>query len=122
MALAQDIMKGGFSAGSSKAIGGQVQNTISAAGTTIADATALKFSISIVTTAASGSGVQIPNAEIGDSVDILNLGANAVTVYPPSASSQINSLTAGAGFLLATNTAVTLKKFTSTRWMGFLSA
>ena len=122
MALALDIMKGGFSAGSAKAIGGQVQNTISAAGTVITDATDLIFSISIVTTAAAGSGVQIPNAEIGDSVHVLNLGANAVTVYPPSSSSQINALTAGAGFLLAINTAVTLRKFTSTRWMGFLSA
>jgi len=122
MALALDIMKGGFSAGSSKAIGGQVQNSISAAGTVITDATDLKFSISVITTAGAGSGVQMPDGEIGDSIDVLNLGANAVVVYPPNTSSQINALAAGAGFQLATNTAVTLRKFTSTRWMGFLSA
>ena len=122
MALALDIMKGGFSAGSAKAIGGQAATAVSAAGTAITDATDLTKSINIVTTAAASSGVQLPNADIGDSVDILNLGANAVTVYPPSATAQINALTAGAGFLLATNTAVTLKKFSALRWIGFLSA
>jgi len=122
MALALDIMKGGFSAGSAKAIGGQVQSSVSAAGTTISNATRITASISVVTTAAASSGVQLPNTEVGDSVEILNLGANAVTVYPDTSSSQINALAAASGFLLATNTAVILRKFTSTRWAGFLSA
>ena len=41
MALALDIMKGGFSAGSAKAIGGQANTAVSAAGTAITDATDL---------------------------------------------------------------------------------
>lgn len=122
MAMASDIMKGGFSAFSARAIQGQVQSAVSAAGTTITDATDLTASINVVTTAAASSGVQLPNCQINDEIDILNLGANAVTVYPDSASNQINALSAGTGFLLATNTAVKLKKFTSSRWMGFLSA
>lgn len=122
MATAIDIMRGGHSAMGARAINGQVQSAISAAGTTIATATDLTASINVVTTAAASSGVQLQNGEIGDSVDILNLGANAVTVYPDTTSSRINALSAGTGFLLATNTAAHLVKFTSTRWIAFLSA
>lgn len=122
MALASDIMKGGVSAQTAKAINGQVKSSISAAGTTISTATDLTSSINVIGTAAASSGVQLPSAEIGDEVDILNLGANSVTVYPDSSSVSINALSAGSGFLLATNTAVKLRKYTSTKWMGFLSA
>lgn len=122
MAIALDIMRGGFSSGQARAVGGQVQSAVSAAGTVIGDATDLTASINVVTTAAASSGVQLPNVQIGDSVEILNLGANAVTVYPDTTSGQINALSAGSGFSLATNTAVMLRKFTSTRWAGFLSA
>ena len=122
MATAVDIMRGGHSAHGARAINGQVQPAVSAAGTAISDATDLVSSINVVTTAAADSGVQLPSAQIGDEVEILNLGANAVTVYPDASANQINALSAGSGFLLATNTAVKLRKFTSTRWAGFLSA
>jgi len=122
MALALDIMKAGHSAFGARAINGQVQPSITAAGTTITTATDLTASINVVTTAAASSGVQLPNCEIGDSVEVLNLGANAVTIYPDTASNQINALCAGSGFLLAANTAVWLRKFTSSRWAGYLSA
>lgn len=121
MALALAIMRGGLSAGSAKAINGDVNSTISAAGTTQATATALTAGINVVTTAAASSGVRLGNSEIGDQYEILNLGANAVMVYPPT-SGQINNLSANTGFTLATNTAVKVRKFTSTRWMAFLSA
>ena len=122
MATARDIMKGGFSAGGARAINGQVNSSVSAAGTTISDATDLVSSINVVTTAAASSGVQLPSCEIGDEVEILNLGANAVTVYPDISTGQINGLSAGAGFLLATNTSVRCRRFTSLRWAGYLSA
>ncbi len=122
MALALDIVKGGFSPQSAKAINGQVQSSITAAGTSISDATDLTASINVVTTAAASSGVQLPHCEIGDEVEILNLGANAVTVYPDTTSNRINALAAAAGFLLAANTAVKLRKYTTTRWIGYLSA
>ena len=122
MATARDIMKGGHSAGASRAINGQVNGSVSAAGTGISDATDLTASINVVTTAAASSGVQLPSCEIGDEVEILNLGDNAVTVYPDISTGQINDLAAGAGFLLATNTAVKVRRYTTLRWMGFLSA
>ena len=122
MATAIDIMRGGFSSGSAKAINGQIQPTVSAAGTAIASATRLTASINVVTTAAASSGVQLPNGEVGDEVEILNLGANQVTVYPDTTSSRINDLTAGSGFLLAVDTAVKVRKYTTTRWIAYLSA
>lgn len=121
MARALEMMRGGCSAGMAKAINGQVQSAVSAAGTTQGTATDLSAGINVVTTAAASSGVQLPATEIGDEIEVLNLGANAVTVYPDSGA-QINALAANAGFLLATNTAVKLRRFTSTRWAGYLSA
>ena len=120
MALALDVMKGGFSAGAAKAIGGQVNGSVAAAGTTIADATDLTASISVVTSGTGG--VQLYAAEIGDEQEILNLSGVTITVYPDSSSGRINALTAGVGFSLANNTAVKCRKFTATRWAGNLSA
>lgn len=119
MALASDIMTGGFSAGSAKAIQGLANGAVAAAGTTQATATAITQSTVAVTSGTGG--VRLPNAEINDEVAIVNLNAASITVYPPT-SGQINALSANTGFLLASNTAVKVKKFTSTRWMGFLSA
>ncbi len=121
MALALAIMRGGISAGAAKAINGDINATISAAGTTQGTATTLTAGINVITTAGASSGVILGNTERGDEYDILNLGANAVTVYPPT-SGQINNLSANTGFTLATNTAVKCRKFTATRWMAFLSA
>jgi hypothetical protein len=115
-------MQGGISAGAAKAINGGVQPAVSAAGTVITDATDLNASVNVITTAAASTGVQLPPSEISDEVEILNLGANAVLVYPDAAANRINQLSAGTGVSLAPNTAVKVKKFTSTRWMAFLSA
>ena len=120
MALASDIMTGGFSAVSAQAIQGQVNSAVTAAGTTQATATALTRSNSIVT-AGSGGGVVLKSADVADEQEILNLSGGNVTVYPPG-SERINGLAAAAGFLLANNTAVKVKKYTSTRWGAFLSA
>ncbi len=121
MATASDIMKGGFSAMSAQAINGQVNSAVSAAGSTITDATDLTSSINVVTTVASGAGVQLPAAMVGDEVEILNLGANVLTIYP-DAGSSINQVAANTGISLGTNTAIKLRKYTSTKWAGFLSA
>ena len=119
MALSSDIMRGGFSAGSAKMIQGIANSAIAAAGTT--QTTATDITQSTVAVTSGTGGVQLPSAEINDEVNVCNLTSAAITVYPPS-SEQINALAADTGFLLAANTAVKVKKFSSTRWMGFLSA
>ena len=119
MALASDIMTGGFSAGSAKAIQGLANSAVAAAGTTQGTATALTRSISAVT---SGSGgVILKSGEIGDEQEVCNISGSQITIYPPTGE-RINGLAANSGFLLGNNTAVKVKKFSSTRWMAFLSA
>lgn len=118
-----DIMKGGFSAGQARAINGQTNSAVSAAGTTQSDATELKASMNYVSTVGASSGVVLPsNSEIGDEIVVYNAqGSNQLTVYPPSGGA-INQLSANTGMLLAVYTAVMLRKITSTQWVGFLSA
>ena len=98
MALAVDIMKGGTSSGQAQAINGQVSPAITSLGTTIADAFDLIASINVVTTTAASTGVQLPAVSmVGDEVEILNLGANTLTVYPDQSANRINQIAAGGG-------------------------
>lgn len=122
MALARNIMQGGYSAGSAKAINGSIATGLTAAGTTISDALDLTADTNVIGTCASGAGVQVFAAELGDSQEIYNGGANACKVYPDSTSAQFNGLGAGNSFLLATNTMCYVRKITSTRWIVNLSA
>lgn len=63
-------------------ISGDLQDNITAAGTTQADAFGLNATYSIVTTAASGTGVRLMNPEPSAEVFVRNLGANTLNVYP----------------------------------------
>lgn len=124
MALAFEMMRGGLSAGAAQAIngGGGVQSIVTAAGSSISDATALVSGFNVVTTVPAGSGVQLPNTQITDVVEIFNNQASEnLTVYPPTGST-INQLSASTGVLLAPYTAIMLKKYTSTAWIGWMSA
>lgn len=82
-----------------------ITNTISAAGTTTANATALTGVINYVTTVASGTGVRLWEAEVGSVIIVHNLGANALLVYPP-ASGQIYGYAVDAGASVASASVV----------------
>ena len=122
MALARNIMKGGWSAGNAKAVNGAIATGLTAAGTTIADALALTADTNVIGTCASGAGVKVASAEIGDSQEIYNGGANSCKVYPDTTSVQFNALGNGNAFLLGTNTTCYCRRITSTRWIVNLSA
>ena len=122
MALAQNIMAGGFSSGQAKAINGRIASTVSAAGTVITDATDLLADISKVSTVASGAGVQLANGEIGDSQIVYNAGANTLKVYPDTSTNAINQIAAGGAHSLATNTACVYYKLSTTQWVAMVSA
>lgn len=121
MALAREMMNGGLSAGQAKAINGGVVPALSGAGTTQGTATAIRTSTAVFTTVGASSGGILPACEIGDSVEVLNLGANALTIYPDSGA-RINAVATNGGISLGVNTAIILRRFTATRWAGFLSA
>lgn len=121
MSLSARVIGGGFSAGQVRALAGGVAATVSAAGTTQGTATALTASKNLISTVASGAGVKLPLAEIGDDILIYNGGANALKVYPPT-SGRINSSDANEAVTLATETTLILWRLSSTRWVGMLSA
>ena len=122
MALARNIMRGGWSAGNAKAVNGAVATGLTGAGTTLGTALALQADTNVFATVGSGSGASLPSGEIGDSCEIYNGGANSATVYPDAAANQINGLVAGNGFLLATNTMCYARRVSTTRWIVNLSA
>jgi len=122
MALAKNIMGGGFSAGQARAINGAIASAVSAAGTVITDATDLLADINLISTVGASSGVQLANAEVGDSQIVYNGGANTLKVYPDTSSNQINQIAAGGAHLLAINTACVYYKLSTTHWVALLSA
>lgn len=125
MSTATEMTLGGLSAGTARAVNGQFNTAVSAAGTTISDATALTSSQStaLVTTVGSGAGVKLPNSDFGDEYLVYNAtGTNDCYVYPPTSTGTINQLSAGTPVLLPPYTACKFKKLTATAWVGWRSA
>lgn len=122
MPLARKMMGGGVSAGMAKALNGDFNTSVSAAGTTQGTATELKSSVNSVTTVAASSGVILSACDIGDDQWVYNgQSVNALTVYPDYGAS-INQLSANIGIQLAPYTGALFKRVTSTAWLAILSA
>lgn len=121
-ALARDIMGGGTSAGQAKAMNGRVATAVSAAGTTLATATALNATVNNVSTVASGAGVRLFNGEVGDQMEVYNDGANQLIIYPHASTGTINQLSAGTGVIVPVDTGIIFRRISSTAWRAFLSA
>ena len=122
MPLAKDLVAVGFSPGQAAGAGGQIAPSVSAAGTTISDATDLTASVNYVSTVAASTGVQLYFGGVGDSMVVYNGGANTLKVYPPSTSHSINQLSAGTAMNLAANTFCAYYLVTTTRVIADLSA
>lgn len=121
MALAREVMQGGFSAIAADAIQGGSNLTLSAAGTTQGTATSIITTQNLVSTVAANAGVILPAAQQGDWIVIYNAGLNALTVYPPLGA-KINQVSTNGGTALAVNTAAIYFCFSSTQWIVDLSA
>lgn len=103
MALSARIVAAGLSAINAQAIQGTVANTLTALGTIQGNAFVIGADISRFTTVAAGTGAILPAMNPGDSVDIVNAGANALLVYPP-VGGKVNGLGTNAGYSVATAT------------------
>ncbi len=122
MAIPTRLMGSGFSAQQAVNACGDVVDTITAAGTTHADATGLSAAINRVTTAAASTGVRLMAPEAGSAVVVINSGANAVLVYP-STGASINALTATTGgFSVAAGGRAMFVGTGSANWFALLSA
>lgn len=92
-----------FGATASITLLGDVNAAVSAAGTTLATATALTYAISIVTTCAAGAGVRLPvtpTVSARDRLTVANHTVNTCAVYP-SSGGKLGTASIGAPALLA---------------------
>ena len=101
MAKQSELGNSGLGAVGITAVLGSVARSLTAAGTTQADALALGSANNFLGTVAASTGVVLPPGGQGDEIFIYNGGANAVLVYPP-VGAAINNLAANASLSLAT--------------------
>lgn len=121
-AIPTRLMGVGNSALSATAICGGVANTLTAAGTTNANALFLSAEINVVTTAAAGTGVRLMPIEVGSAVLVANQGANALLVYPGTGV-QIDALTATTGgFSIPVGKSAMFYGVSGTQWISQLGA
>ena len=121
MPLSANVLQGGFSGGSARAIvGGAINPTVSAAGTTQGTGTAISADVVIVSTVASGAGVTLPLVGHGSMV-VYNAGANPLKIYP-GLGAAINQLSANSAITLSTSTSVVLTWASVTQIIATLSA
>jgi hypothetical protein len=122
MALLQELIGAGTPPLQTQGIMGSVANGLTATGTTNADALQLGNAINRVTTTAIGTGVKLPIPNPGESVLVVNSGANALLVYPGTGV-QINALTATTGgFSVAAGGRALFVGVTNAFWFAVLSA
>ena len=94
MAIPSRVLGSGISQLSTVSICGDGTTSVTAAGTSAGDATAITHVYNNVSTTGSGAGVKLPPTEMGETIIVRNGGANPLTVYPYNSSSSINN----AGF------------------------
>jgi phage-related tail fiber protein len=88
---------------------------LTAAGTTQGTGLALTSAINVISTAAASSGVVLPAAVAGVLVTVVNVGANAIDIYPASGA-QIDSLAANAAFSLGVASKLEFVAVSATQW------
>ena len=101
---------------------GDVNATITAAGSVIGTATDLTTTQNIVTTATDGQGVQLDTGIVGDWQMVYNATAVSIKVYPSSSSAKINQIAAGGAHTLASYTSCQYFVASATQHVAFLSA
>jgi hypothetical protein len=99
MAIPSRVLGAGVNSLSTVSICGDGTATTTAAGTSAGNATQLTYVYTNVNSAAAGTGVKLPQTEMGATIIIKNSAANNITVYPYDTNSSINN--AGLGTINA---------------------
>lgn len=125
MALAKELMGGGFSAGQAAAVGGAYAAVV-AAGSSQATGTVIGASMNMVTAADGTKAVTLPAVQVGDEIWIFNNAGSTLKVYPDSGAAitvvGTGTGTADAAFSQLTYKTTVYKRFTSTQWVATTSA
>ena len=109
MAIPSRVLGSGVNSLSTIAICGDGNGSVTAAGTSAGDATAITYVYNNITTTGAGAGVKLPQTEQGETIQIVNSGANVLTIYPYDTNSTINGATSlellagGSALLSATS-------------------
>jgi hypothetical protein len=104
MTSAARLVQAGLGANASTAIAGTVADSLTATGTSSQTAALLcGADVNRFSTVAANSGALLPYMNPGDSMVVINAGANALLLYPP-VGGKINALGTNAGYSVATAT------------------
>lgn len=116
-ALVRNIMGAGVAAGLANVLLGDVQDSMTAAGTSQSDAQNIGAAIARFTTVASGAGAILPAGSVGDELLIINAGANALSLYPPLGHA-INAGATNAAFSIPTASSTGFKRISNLLWIA----
>ena len=98
-----------------------INSSVTDAGSTISDATALTADLNVLSSVTETQGVILYNMEIGDSQEVYNDTSTTALVYPPTSSYQINQITAGGAMRLPAYTSCVFRKVTTTQIVAYMS-
>jgi len=111
MAIPSQVLGSGVNSLSTVAICGDGNASVTAAGTSAGDATAITYVYNNIT---SGTGVKLPPTESGETITLVNSGTSVVTVYPYDTGSTING---AASSELLPGGSVILSATSNTTWV-----
>jgi hypothetical protein len=121
----RNIMGAGEPALVAQMASGTIADGLTATGSTQATGYAMSTDTAVFTTVAASTGAVLPGstlAQPGDEVVVANLGANALSVYPP-VGGAINSLAANTALSVAAGkVAYFIARNGGLNWVGVLSA
>ena len=93
MSIPSRVLGSGLSRLSTVSICGDGADSITATGSASTDAYQLVAVFNNVSTTATGTGVKLPQTEMGEMIVVTNSGANSLKVYPYDTNSTINGST-----------------------------
>jgi hypothetical protein len=94
-------------------------SAIAGVGTTLAGAPVLNGALNLISTAASNTAVALPTSwPLSAPMIVANTTATGATVFPGSASQQINGATAGNSYAIAQGKAVAFFFLGNNQWVA----
>ena len=100
---------------------GSSNNAVTAAGSTQGTATAITTDVSVITSAAAGTGVIMPMAVGGKCAVVINRAANAILVYPATGH-YFDGYSANAPLTIAPNSYLEMYGANASSWFTTLQA
>lgn len=121
MTTQKNLMGSGVPGLQAQASVGMLSNNLTATGNSQGTALALPSDLNVFTTVAASTGAILPSSLPGDWLTVVNHGANALSVYPPTGGKIANG-SANAGFSVPATKTAQFQCLDSTNFAASLSA